>query len=430
MSIKMLPPSAGGINEEICIMKSSDLPVAVMIPGPGKHPGSIESFLVGHLASRLDRCQGQLTLQFPSGFRKRFGTGSPEVDVRLHSLRPLLRLFLGGANGWSDSYLHGEWHSSDLTALVRWALLNQQYLSTVASARWCNNLMYNIYHWCHPNSRRGSRRNIAAHYDLGNSFYAHWLDPGMTYSSALFDSDGTSLEDAQALKYSRIMELLAPQSGDHILEIGCGWGEFARQLLNSHDVRVHGVTLSKEQLQWASDKLRTAGLAQRGEISLTDYRDIRQQYDGVVSIEMFEAVGQAHWDTFFTQLKGMLKPGGRAVLQIITIDDDRFAGYSRQADFIQRHVFPGGMLPSVAILREKCSRHGFRLAHQQMFGKDYARTLACWRDAFENTWPEITKLGFDERFYRLWRYYLSYCEGGFEEGAIDVGLFVLEHNGA
>lgn len=411
-------------------MKSSELTVTGMIPESGKRPDSIESLLVGHLASRLDSCQGQLTLQFPSGFRKRFGNGSPQVEVRLQSLRPLLRLFLGGTNGWSDSYLQGEWHSSDLTALVRWALLNEQHLGNVASARWFNNLIYNIYHWCHPNSRSGSRRNIAAHYDLGNSFYAHWLDPGMTYSSALFDSDGTSLEDAQSLKYSRIMELLAPQSGDDILEIGCGWGEFARQLLNTHDVSVHGVTLSKEQLQWAQDKLHTNGLEQRADITLTDYRDIRQQYDGVVSIEMFEAVGQAHWDTFFTQLKGILKPGGRAVLQIITIDDDRFAGYSRQADFIQRHVFPGGMLPSVAILREKCSQHGFRLAHQQMFGKDYARTLACWRDAFENKWPEITTLGFDERFYRLWRYYLSYCEGGFEEGAIDVGLFVLEHDEA
>ena len=411
-------------------MKSSDLPVAGMIPGPDKRPGSIESFLVGQLTSRLDSCHGQLTLQFPSGFRKRFGTGSPQVEVRLQSLRPLLRLFLGGTNGWSDGYLQGEWHSSDLTALVRWALINEQHLSAIASARWCNNLLYNIYHWRHPNSRSGSRRNIAAHYDLGNRFYAHWLDPGMTYSSALFDASEASLEDAQSLKYNRIMELLAPQSGDDILEIGCGWGEFARQLLNTHDVRVHGVTLSKEQLQWTKDKLCTAGQQQRADITLTDYRDIRQQYDGVVSIEMFEAVGQAHWDTFFTRLKRILKPGGRAVLQIITIDDDRFVGYSRQADFIQRHVFPGGMLPSVAILREKCSKHGFHLAHRQMFGRDYARTLRCWREAFEDAWPEIIKLGFDERFYRLWRYYLSYCEGGFEEGALDVGLFVLEHDEA
>ncbi|TNF02844.1 MAG: class I SAM-dependent methyltransferase [Gammaproteobacteria bacterium] len=409
-------------------MKSSELPASGMLSDSGKHPGTLESFVSSRLRSRLKGCHGELTLQFPSGCRTRFGSGSPQVEVRLRSLKPLLRLFLGGTNGWSDSYLQGEWNSKNLTALVRWALVNEQHLSSVASARWCNNLLYNIYHWCHPNSRSGSRRNIAAHYDLGNRFYAHWLDPGMTYSSALFESSEVSLEEAQAFKYQRIMELLAPRSGDNILEIGCGWGEFARQLLSTHDVRVHGVTLSKEQLQWAEDKLHKAGLNQQADITLTDYRDIRRQYDGVVSIEMFEAVGQAHWDKYFTKLKGVLKPGGRAVLQVITIDDDRFNGYAKQADFIQRHVFPGGMLPSVAILREKCSQHGFRLAHQQMFGQDYAQTLACWREAFEHAWPEITKLGFDERFYRLWRYYLSYCEGGFEEGAIDVGLFVLEHD--
>mgnify|MGYP003674876566 FL=1 len=211
------------------------------------------------------------------------------------------------------------------------------------------------------------------------------------------------------------------------MEIGCGWGEFALQAAETANVRVHGITLSSEQRCWAEDKLTKAGLADRVTISLTDYRDLKRQYDGVVSIEMFEAVGEAHWDSYFKKLKGVLKPGGRAVLQIITIDEKRFEVYRKQADFIQRHIFPGGMLPSVTALQEKFSQHGFCLVDQEMFGGGYARTIELWRERFEERWAQISTLGFDQRFYRLWRYYLSYCEGGFKEGAIDVGLFVLEH---
>jgi len=408
-------------------MKGSDCPLSGKLPGSTKPTGWLEALLISHLQKQLADCRGHLELMLPSGYRHRFGSGEPRVAVTLHTYTPLARLFFGGTNGWSDGYLNGEWDSPNLTELVRWALLNETALSGMSRVRWINDLLYNLYHWRHSNSRSGSRSNISAHYDLGNEFYTLWLDPGMTYSAALFKQPDMPLEEAQATKYQRIIELLEPRENDQILEIGCGWGEFALQALQQQPLSVHGVTLSTEQLAWAREKLEQAGLGDRGSISLTDYRDINRQYDEVVSIEMFEAVGQKYWDTFFAKLKGVLKPGGRAVLQIITIDDGRFEHYSRQADFIQRHVFPGGMLPSVAKLREKFDQHGFRLTHQQMFGRDYARTLAHWREAFERNWPAIADLGFDDRFRRLWNYYLCYCEGGFEERAIDVGLFVLEH---
>lgn len=412
---------------ELSTMKGSEMTASGMRPDDSKRPGIMESLFIGNIKGRLANCQGRLLLGFPSGYQQTFGSGEPQVSVQLHSLKPLLRLFTGGTNGWSDAYLCGEWDSPDLTALVRWALRNEAELSGISKAQWFNDMLYNLYHWQHRNTRRGSRRNIATHYDLGNRFYQKWLDPGMTYSSALFLDPDMTLQQAQTAKYQRILALLSPREGSRILEIGCGWGEFALQALQQHPVEIDGVTLSVEQRQWAQEKLIQAGFAEHANVSLTDYRDIKRQYDNVVSIEMFEAVGQEHWDTYFTKLKGVLKPGGKAVLQIITIDDVRFEHYSRQAEFIQRHVFPGGMLPSVKVLKEKFSQHGFRLAHQQMFGKDYARTLFCWHTQFEQHWSQISEQGFDENFRRLWRYYLSYCEGGFEENAIDVGLFVLEH---
>lgn len=411
-------------------MNGSDLDAeGITTKHPASSPAWLETQIIRLIQKKLAQCRGVLSLQFPSGHRHLFGQGDIAASVRLHSMAPLFRLFFGGTNGWSDSYLSSEWDSTDLTALIRWALKNEPTLNSMAKAGYVNDLLYNLYHWSRRNTRRGSRRNIAAHYDLGNDFYREWLDPGMTYSAAMFDGDPRqSLQRAQTKKYQRILDLLAPREQDRILEIGCGWGEFALQAAETASVQVHGITLSSEQQLWAEDKLTDAGLADRVMISLTDYRDLKRQYDGVVSIEMFEAVGEAHWDTYFKKLKGVLKPGGRAVLQVITIDEERFKVYRKQADFIQRHIFPGGMLPSVAALKAKFSEHGFCLADQEMFGEGYARTLELWRERFEDRWPQISSLGFDQRFYRLWRYYLSYCEGGFKEGAIDVGLFVLEHS--
>lgn len=388
-------------------------------------PSWLEKKLLNKLAPMLHRDCGTLTLTMPSGYRCKLGNNAPYADVKLNSFKPLIRLYFGGINGWSESYLHGEWESSNLTSLVTWALAYENALSGLAKASFITQTFHNVYHWRRDNNRKGSRRNIAAHYDLGNDFYKHWLDSTMTYSSALYDYKGQPLEEAQHNKNNRIVELLGAKPGQHVVEIGCGWGGFAKQASEEHQLKVHGITLSKEQLAWAKKAASDAGLDDQVHFSLTDYRDLETRYDAVVSIEMFEAVGEAHWDTYFNTVKKVLKPGGNAVLQVITIDDDRFQTYRKQADFIQRYVFPGGMLPSIEALKSKVEEHGLELKEMQLFGKDYAQTLREWSKDFEQAWDQIKPLGFDETFYRLWRYYLAYCEGGFEHGSIDVGLYVI-----
>lgn len=396
--------------------------------------GLAESLLVKLVKALLDGDQGTLNLTLPSGLHLQVGGNAPFADIRLHSLRPLWRLVTGGTNGWSEAYLEGEWDSSDLPTLVRWALRYEPALERLSPAQFINGQRHNRYHRSRDNHRHGSRRNIAEHYDLGNDFYRRWLDDSMTYSAALFqDSQGQQTQDlaqAQRNKYARILELLDAQPGQHVAEIGCGWGGFAEQAAAEEGLQVDGITLSQEQLQYARERIERQGLSKQARFSLTDYRDFDGQYDGIVSIEMFEAVGENHWDSYFQMLKARLKPGGRAVLQIITIDDRRFHSYRKQADFIQRYIFPGGMLPSTEVLQQLFRQHGFKLDVQQMFGLDYARTLQYWSEAFEQHWPDIQHMnpGFDDRFYRLWRYYLAYCEGGFNERAIDVGLFVLSHD--
>ncbi|MBV1788162.1 cyclopropane-fatty-acyl-phospholipid synthase family protein [Marinobacterium sp. D7] len=387
-------------------------------------PGLLERWLIGRLRSRIDGNRGTLQLRLPSGNCYRFGDRQPFASLTLNNYRALRKLITGGLNGWSEAYLQGDWDSPDLTALIQWGARYEHSLESMGRLRLLSDLQHNRYHRSRDNHREGSRRNIAAHYDLGNAFYRQWLDPSMTYSAALFSEPTMSLQEAQGAKNRRILELTQTQPGDRICEIGCGWGGFAEQTAQAGR-QVHGVTLSKEQLAWAQQRIRSASLDAQVELSLTDYRDLDGQYDAVVSIEMFEAVGERHWDTYFEQLKRILKPEGRAVLQIITIDDQRFHSYRKQADFIQRYIFPGGMLPSVEALRHKFNQHGLRLEHQQMFGLDYARTLKHWAEAFERNYTNIEAQGFDRHFYRMWRYYLAYCEGGFREKCIDVGLFVL-----
>ncbi|MDI3324112.1 cyclopropane-fatty-acyl-phospholipid synthase family protein [Pontibacterium granulatum] len=392
---------------------------------PVQPPSFLEQQLISFLRKRLDGNTGKLQLQLPSGVQCAFGQGKPNASVTLHTYRPLVRLLFGGINGWSESYLAGEWDSPDLTALVNWALGYETSLSSIAKASFFTQILHNLYHWRRDNSKKGSRRNIAAHYDLGNNFYKEWLDPGMTYSAALFESPHQTLQEAQHNKNARILDMLDAQPNAHIAEIGCGWGGFAEQAAKDKALRVHGVTLSQEQLFWAKSRITAAGLSDQVSLSLTDYRDLVHRYDGIVSIEMFEAVGEAHWDTYFQTLQRILKPGGNVVLQIITIDDERFHSYRKNADFIQRYVFPGGMLPSIEALQQKFDQHGFELQAKLLFGPDYAETLRRWRDAFEARWDAIKPLGFDDRFYRLWRYYLAYCEGGFDSGSINVGLYKL-----
>ena len=280
---------------------------------------------------------------------------------------------------------------------------------------------YWLKHRLRRNSRAGSRRNIHAHYDLGNEFYRLWLDPGLTYSSAWFDGHyDMPLAEAQTAKYQRICTVLDLRPGMRVLEIGCGWGGFA-ELADRAGLKVTGLTLSPAQLAWAQHRVPAADLR------LQDYRDNKEQFDHVVSIEMFEAVGERWWPTYFRTVANALKPEGRAVIQSITIRDDLFAAYRKGTDFIQQYVFPGGMLPSRAAFRSAAARQGLAVRNEYAFGLDYARTLAEWRVAFEARWPEIQKLGFDETFRRLWRMYLCYCEAGFRAGSIDVVQFELAH---
>ena len=351
----------------------------------------------------------------------------PAPTIRLNSTAAVRKAYISGVLGWGEAYIEGDWETDDLLQVTEWAMHNDKALDDVfegsAFGRWLHRLLHRL----NDNSLKGSRRNISAHYDLGNAFYAQWLDPSMTYSSALYRHPKETLQTAQHNKYDRILELLNIQPQDKVLEIGCGWGGFAERLLTQHkESQYHGVTLSTEQLAWAQNRLKNRAVDNRGEATLTDYRMIEGQYDKIASIEMLEAVGEAHWPTYFKTLYDRLKPGGEAVIQVITIEEKRFESYRNNADFIQRYIFPGGMLLTPRVVQEQAEQAGLKLNHQQAFGQDYARTLSAWRDKFEDAWESVRPLGFDDRFRRLWRYYLCYCESGFRHESIDVYLFRLK----
>jgi len=372
---------------------------------------------------------GRIEVQTPSGERiaHHAAAPGPSATLVLHRWRALRRLLFGGDLGFAESYMDGDWSSPDLPTLIEFAAHNQSALGDslegVGVLRWLNRLL----HRRRANTRSGSRRNIEAHYDLGNDFYAAWLDRGMTYSSALFTRPDLSLEDAQAAKLARITALLEPQPGDRVLEIGCGWGGLAERLIRAAGCHVTGITLSPSQLGYARARLEQAGLAARGDLRLEDYRDTTGRFDRIASIEMFEAVGMDYWAAYFAALRERLAPAGVAVLQVITIADEKFSTYRASPDFIQRHIFPGGMLPSPSALRRCLATAGLALTHEETFGASYVATLAEWRRRFHRSWADLLALGFDERFRRKWDYYLGYCEGGFRAGAIDVGLYRLTH---
>ena len=370
----------------------------------------------------LERIQeGTLLLTTPDGMTLQLGNGGdPRADLQLHSWSTLRRLFRGGDLALAASYRDGQITTGDLTQLLRLALRNLQALQKPAQRSRLLNLVYRLRHRLRANTRRGSARNIEAHYDLGNDFYRLWLDPSMTYSSACFaqglDSD---LEAAQQNKYARMLELSGAQAGSRVLEIGCGWGGFAQHAAE-RGVDVSGVTLSPRQLEYARERIHKAGLSDRASFALQDYRDLQGRYDHIVSIEMLEAVGEAYWDTYFQKLHQLLNPGGRAAIQTIVIGDQHFERYRSRCDFIQQYIFPGGMLPSPGVLLKLAGRHGFSIEGMASFGVHYAETLRRWRHRFDTQWSAIESQGFDERFCRLWRFYLSYCEAGFDEARIDL----------
>ncbi|HSD39848.1 MAG TPA: cyclopropane-fatty-acyl-phospholipid synthase family protein [Rhodocyclaceae bacterium] len=372
---------------------------------------------------------GHLVLTLPNGRRiEAVGReAGPQASLKLHRWRPLARLALQGDLGLALSYRDGDWDSPDLLRLLEFGVANEASWGSLLEGRGPARWLARLVHLARANSRRGSRHNIAFHYDLGNAFYGHWLDESMLYSSALYaDTADDTLEAAQARRLDRIVEMLDVPQGAEVLEIGCGWGTLAATLAKQEGARVTGVTLSTEQLSFARERANAWGVADRIDLRLQDYRDVSGQFDRIVSIEMIEAVGEAYWPTYFATLRDRLKPGGVAVLQAITIADEQFESYRRGADFIQRCIFPGGMLPCPRALREQAARAGFSVETEQCFGSGYARTLAEWRSRFLANWPAIEMLGFDEAFKRLWTYYLCYCEAGFNAGRVDVGLYRLK----
>ena len=370
----------------------------------------------------LEKIQfGRLELRLPDGSCQVFGEGEHGVSMHVHDEVMFSQILARGDIGLAEAYIDGAWDAPDLTGVMTLLAKNRDALRTAVYGRWQSLLMARIRHWLNNNSKTGSRKNIMAHYDLGNDFYKLWLDPSMSYSSALYRAvDDGNLETAQRAKYRRILRRIGAQPGQHVLEIGCGWGGFAEMAV-ADGLKTTGVTLSPAQLAWAQKRVPEANL------QLKDYRDIREQYDHVVSIEMFEAVGERWWPSYFKTIKNALKPGGRAVIQSITIRDDIFGEYRKGTDFIQQHVFPGGMLPSRSAFRAAAAKQGLTVHSEYAFGLDYARTLAEWRVSFEEKWPEIAAQGFDETFHRLWRMYLCYCEAGFLAGSVDVVHFELDH---
>ncbi|WP_340119523.1 cyclopropane-fatty-acyl-phospholipid synthase family protein [Pelagibius sp. 7325] len=385
--------------------------------------GLAESFALA-LAARLSH--GQLTLHLPDGHTRVFTgeAGGPAAEIALRSPRVFRRLLSGGELGLAEAYMDGDWESPDLTALITLGALNEEVLEHTLAGNLWGRLASQAIHALRPNSRRGSRRNIAAHYDLGNDFYAAWLDPSMTYSAGLFTGPGDdALAAAQTRKYRRMAELAGITADHHVLEIGCGWGGFCTWAAAAIGCRVTAITISKAQHAYTRQRVRAAGLADKVDVRLQDYRDLTGSFDSIVSIEMLEAVGEAYWPLYFRQLRERLRPGGRAALQVITIADERFDSYRGGVDFIQRYIFPGGMLPSPAVLRGLTAEAGLGVARVGRHGADYAQTLALWRARFEHAWPGIAATAggrFDERFHRMWRYYLAYCEAGFGIGRVDL----------
>jgi cyclopropane-fatty-acyl-phospholipid synthase len=389
----------------------------------------ISGFWLRMLAGAARRMAvGQLTLIGPDGGREVIVGAAPGPQAVLHvrRLRAVRRLFTGGDVGFAESYLAGDWDSPDLAALIELAARNEAALTEALRGLAPVRAWHRVRHLLRPNTRSGSKRNIHDHYDLGNDFYGLWLDPTMTYSSAIFAEPQQRLSDGQMAKYQRMAESLDLKPGHKVLEIGCGWGGFAEFTAATYGCHVTGITLSEEQKRFADQRMTRAGLQDRVEIALTDYRDVTGSFDRIASIEMFEAVGEAHWPAFFDKVRDLLSPGGLAALQVILIEDARFDLYRRGADFIQRYVFPGGMLPSPNAFSRAAEAARLKVDETFHFGLDYARTLALWQKQFQQAWPRVAGLGFDARFKRLWEYYLAYCEGGFRAGSIDVAQYRLK----
>jgi len=370
--------------------------------------------------------RGNVDVTLPGESRRTFRGRTPGVhaSIRLNNFGVFWKSLRRGTVGFAESYIDGDFDTPNLADVFAFFLDNKANLKQAGRGWFRVRRRDQRYHARRKNSIEGARRNITDHYDLGNEFYRLWLDETMTYSSAYFSAPDQSLADAQRAKYHRVIEALEDSARGHLLEIGCGWGGFA-EAAGRHGAQVDAITISQAQLAHTRARLAAAGLDGRCRAEHCDYRLTDGEYDGIVSIEMIEAVGEEHWPDYFRVLYDRLRRGGHAVLQSITIAEDFFETYRRQVDFIQRYIFPGGMLPSPSVINREARRAGLQLTGVETFGQSYARTLWAWRESFHANWPAIRALGFDERFKRLWDYYLTYCAVGFERGTIDVGLYRL-----
>jgi cyclopropane-fatty-acyl-phospholipid synthase len=372
---------------------------------------------------------GKLNMVLPDGGTHHFEGKEPGPSATLivHDPRMVAKLAFGGSLGLCEGYLEGMWDSPNVTDVLRFGTANEVAFDAMLRGKTWARFVSWAMHKLRPNTRKGAKRNIAEHYDLGNDFYAEWLDPSMTYSSAIFSPGITELRDAQDEKYRRLCRALDLQPGMSVLEIGCGWGGFAELAAREFGAEVTGITLSRAQLAFAQERMAAAGLSERVTLRLEDYRDTIGTFDRIASIEMFEAVGEEYWPAYFSTLRDRLRPGGLAGIQVITIADRFFEDYRKTADFIQRYVFPGGMLPCPARLAEEITRAGLQLKENFSFGQDYAETLSRWRERFLGAWDRISGLSsqYDNRFKRLWEFYLGYCEVGFAAGYTDVGQIVI-----
>jgi cyclopropane-fatty-acyl-phospholipid synthase len=388
---------------------------------------ALASWLVERAGARMlgNPRHGALTVVFPNGRTRTVGnpaTGEHAV-LRLNNFRVLNEGMQRGTVGFASAYMNGDIEVDDLTALFRFFLQNRAMFESANPGFFRKAAGDLHYHLSRRNTLEGSKKNIAEHYDLGNDFYGQWLDPSMTYSSAVFTSGDQSLEEAQLAKYRRVADMAGITEGSSVLEIGCGWGGFAETVARDYKARLRGITLSAEQLKYGKERLARQGLDTLATLVFEDYRHTEGQFDHIGSIEMIEAVGEENWPSYFQTVHDRLKPGGTAAIQAITINEADFDGYRSGPDFIQRYIFPGGMLLTKTVMREFGDQYGLVLENVENFRLSYAKTLKLWRERFLERWPMIAPLGYDERFKRKWVYYLSYCEAGFTEGSIDVGIY-------
>ncbi|WP_425038985.1 class I SAM-dependent methyltransferase [Primorskyibacter sp. S187A] len=381
---------------------------------------------VFQMACNMNR--GRLDMILPDGrhFRAEGKNPGPVAELQIKSDDLFARLIREGDLGFCDAYLDDEWDTPDLQAFMDLVHADNDEMYDGFPGMGLVRSFEKMRFWLQRNSKKQARKNISYHYDLGNDFYGLWLDDTMTYSSALFETGQESTEKAQIAKYKSMVDQMGAQPGDHVLEIGCGWGGFAEYAAKERGLKVTGLTISEEQFKYAQDRIEKAGLSDLVTFKLQDYRDETGSYDGIASIEMFEAVGEKYWPVYFNAVKERLKPGKTATLQIITVQDRRWDVYKRGVDFIQKYIFPGGMLPAPKVLRSEIEKSGLDVVRSVEFGKSYDLTLRRWHETFNERWDEVAKMGFDDRFRRMWNFYLTSCASTFHFGNCDVTQITIQ----